>query len=379
MQAYLDHAASTAMRPEAVEAMLPWLTEHYANPTGAHRAARQARQRIEEARDQVAEVLGVAPGEVVFCGTGTESDNLAIAGTLARRGGRAVTTAAEHHAVLHSVERAHGTVVGTDAAGAVDLDQLAGALGEDVSVVSVMGVNNEVGTITPMAEVARIVRRRAPGALLHCDAVQSHTWIDTRDLAAQVDALSFSGHKFGGPKGVGVLVLRRPHLVEAQIVGGGQEAERRSGTHNVAGIAAFATAFALAAAERETLVARVGALRDRLVDGLCATITGCRETVDRSRKVAGNAHVLIEGVDSESVLFLADRAGLYASAGSSCSSGAVQQSHVTAAMGLDVEAARGALRMSLGATTTDAEVDHALAVLPEVVAQLRRPVVRSDA
>lgn len=362
------------MRPEAVASMLPYLRDCYANPTGAHRAARAARQRIEEARDVVAAVLGVAPAEVVFCGTGTESDNLAIFGTLDRRGGRVVTSAAEHHAVLHAAERRGGTIVGVDGSGAVDLVQLAATLDDSVSVVSVMAVNNEVGTITPMADVAKVVRRRSPGALLHSDAVQAHTWIDTAELAGHVDALSFSGHKFGGPKGVGVLVLRKPHLVDAQIVGGGQEHERRSGTHNVAGIAAFATAFELAASERATMTARVARLRDRLVDGLIASIDSVIETVPRDRKVAGNAHICIPGVDSESVLFLADRAGIAASAGSSCSSGAVQMSHVMAAMGVDPTVARGAIRCTLGATTTDAEVDHVLAVLPGIVTQLRRPV-----
>ncbi|MFT3853634.1 MAG: aminotransferase class V-fold PLP-dependent enzyme [Ilumatobacteraceae bacterium] len=258
---YLDHAATTPMRTEAVEAMLPYLTERYANPSGSHRFARAVRGEVDDAREVVAGVIGCRPGEVVFTGCGTESDNTAIAGALARRPGRAVCPAVEHHAVLASVEAAHGALVGVDSAGHVDLDALSDALAaEPAAVVSVMAVNNEVGTITDLAAVATIVRRLAPGAVLHTDAVQAASWLDLAALWPHVDALSLSAHKFGGPKGVGVLVVREGTSLAPLLIGGGQERERRSGTHDVAGIAALSAALRLTAAERVAEGGRIGAL-----------------------------------------------------------------------------------------------------------------------
>ncbi|MCU1345452.1 MAG: putative cysteine desulfurase, partial [Acidimicrobiia bacterium] len=284
--AYLDHAASTPMRPEAFEVMLPFLQGNMANPTGTHGPARQARRAIDEARDVVAEAVGVEPGEVVFVGTGTEADNLAVLGVARRRGGTVVCSAVEHHAVLNPVEHLGGRLVGVDPYGRIDLDALATALDPTVSVVSVMAVNNEVGTITSLAEVAEVVRARAPGAVLHSDAIQAHSWVDTAAIAAVVDAMSLSGHKVGGPKGIGALILRRGLAVEPLVFGGGQERERRSGTHDVAGIVAFAEALRRATQERAATVARVGRLRDRLVDGLLASVPGLSETVPRHLKVA---------------------------------------------------------------------------------------------
>ena len=367
---YLDHAATTPMRAEAIEAMLPFLAERFANPSGVHRFARDARRAVDEARDLVADAIGCRPGEVVFTGCGTESDNAAIAGAVRRRGGRAVCPAAEHHAVLHSVEREGGTVVPVDHAGRVRLDALADALGDDVAVVSVMAVNNEVGTITDLAEVARVVRDRAPGALLHTDAVQAASWLDLRELWRHVDLLSLSGHKFGGPKGVGVLVVREGTVLDPLIVGGGQERERRSGTHNVAGIVALATALAATDAERATEVPRITALRDRLVAGLVDGAEA-RETVAPADKVAGSAHVMFEGVESEALLYLLDEAGVCASAASACAAGAMEPSHVLAAMGVERSWAMGAVRLTLGHTTTDADVDAAVEAISAAVRTLR--------
>ncbi len=341
---YLDHAASTPMRPEAVEAMLPYLTEHFGNPSGSHRAARDARKAVDESRELVASLLGVDSSEVVFTGDGTEADNLAVLGVPAARGGVAVCSAVEHHAVLHPVEHLGGRIVAVDSAGAIDLDALAAALDDAVSVVSVMAVNNEVGTIQPIAQVAELVAERAPAAVLHTDAIQAFAWLDVSEVCAGAHLVSISGHKFGGPKGVGVLAVRKGVELEPLVLGGGQERGRRSGTQNVAGIVAIATAMSLAHDERKAMVDRVSALRDRLVDGLASQIGGLTETVPRDRKVAGNAHVLIDGVESEALLFLLDREGVCASAGSSCSSGAMDPSHVLAAMGVSRERAleRGA-------------------------------------
>lgn len=376
------------MRAEAVEAMMPYLSELYANPSGSHRFARRARQAVDEARDTVARIVGCHPNEVVFTGCGTESDNMAIIGAIARRGGVAICPAVEHHAVLHVVERladptgadrssggrGRGRVVGVDAFGRVDLDELAATLDAtpDVTIVSVMAVNNEVGTITDIAEVAKVVRRHAPDALLHTDAVQSACWLDLRDITPHVDLLSLSAHKFGGPKGVGVLVERGGPKVDPLIVGGGQERERRSGTHNTAGIVAAAVALDLTDSERIHENRRLVVLRDQLVDGLRSRLDGVTETVPREHKVAGSAHVCIAGIESEAVLFLLDEANVCASAASACASGAMEPSHVLAAMGVDRSVALGAVRLTLGHTTTAADIERAIDVIGGAVDQLRR-------
>ena len=374
---YLDHAASAPMRAEAVDAMLPYLHGFYANPSGSHRFSRRTRQAIDEARDVVADVVGARPSEIVFTGCGTESDNTAILGAVARRGGVAVCPAVEHHAVLHAVEHVGGRIVGVDAAGSVDLDELASTLeeialgGEQVSIVSVMAVNNEVGTITDLADVARVVRRHAPEALLHTDAVQAASWLDLRTITPLVDLLSLSAHKFGGPKGVGVLVERGGPKIDPLVVGGGQERERRSGTQNTAGIVATAVALQLTDVERDAENVRLARLRDRLVAGLQARLDGVVETVAPARKVAGSAHVCIAGIESEALLYLLDEADVCASAASACASGAMEPSHVLAAMGVDRSLALGSLRLSLGHSTTEDDIDRAIDVLVPAVDRLR--------
>ncbi len=371
---YLDHAATTPMRPESVAAMLPYLSEHFANPSGSHRFAREARTAIDDARDVMAAVIGCKPGEVIFTGGGTEADNTAIRGVLARRGGTAVCPAAEHHAVLECVHLIQGTVVATSATGAVDLGVLAAALDDtpDVSVVSVMAVNNEVGTINDLAAVAKVVRRLAPRAVLHTDAVQAACWLDLRTIWPHVDLLALSAHKFGGPKGVGVLIARDGVTFEPALIGGGQERERRSGTHNVGGIVAMAEALRLTDVQRDAESPRIAALRDLLVDRLVAELPGVHETVPRDAKVAGSAHLCIEGIENEALLFLLDEAGVCASAASACAAGAMEPSHVLHAMGVPRELAQGALRLTLGTTSTEADVHRGVEVVVSAVHQLRR-------
>jgi cysteine desulfurase len=371
---YLDHAATTPMRAEAVAAMLPHLSLQYANPSGSHRFAREARTAIDDAREVVARVIGCEPGEVVFTSGGTEADNSAILGTLALRGGTAVCPAAEHHAVLECVQRVGGPVVATLPTAAVDLEALAATLAAtpEVSVVSVMAVNNEVGTINDLAAVARVVQQHAPQAVLHTDAVQAACWLDLRAITPHVHYLALSAHKFGGPKGVGVLVARGGARFQPLLIGGGQERERRSGTHNVAGIVAMAEALRLTDVERATEVPRLAALRDRLVDELLTALPDVHETVPREHKVAGSAHLCIDGIENEALLFLLDEAGVCASAASACAAGAMEPSHVLAAMGVPRARAQGALRLTLGAASTEADVDRGIEVITAAVARLRR-------
>jgi len=369
--AYLDNAATTPMRPEAVEAMLPYLTERFGNPSGSHALSREAKKAVEEARDVVAAALGAAPGEVVFTGSGTESDNLAVIGAYGARPGAVVCSAVEHHAVLHATEAVGGRRAPVRPDGAVDLDALAAMLDPSVSAVAVMLANNEVGTIQPLADVVALVRARAPQAVVVTDAVQAFPWVDVATAAAGADLVAVSAHKFGGPKGVGALVVRQGVKLAPIIHGGGQERDRRSGTYNVAGIVAMAAAMQATVAGRDATVARVGAQRDRLADGLLAQIDGALETGDRATKVAGNCHLTFEGVEAEALLVLLDGAGVCASAGSACTSGAIEPSHVLEAMGVPRDRGLGALRLSLGPSTTDDEVDVALEAVPEAIARLR--------
>jgi cysteine desulfurase len=308
---------------------------------------------------------------VVFTGSGTEADNLALVGIQGRRGGPVVCTAVEHHAVLETCLALGGRVVPVRADGGVDLDALADALDPTVSVVSVMLANNEVGTVQPLADVVSLVRERAPDALVHTDAVQAVPWMDVASMAAGADLVAVSAHKFGGPKGVGALVVRHGASLGPIIHGGGQERDRRSGTHNVAGIVAMAAALRVTVATRSDVVTSVGRLRDRLADGLLAAVPGTFETGPRRGKVAGNCHLRFPGVESEALLVLLDEAGVCASAGSACASGAMEPSHVLLAMGLGADEASSSVRLSLGAGSTEEDVDLALEVVPKAVGDLR--------
>jgi cysteine desulfurase len=383
-RAYLDHAATTPMAPEAVEAMLPYLVGTFANPSGSHLESRQARRAVDDAREQLAALLGCDLGEIVFTSGGTEADNLAITGgweaTAIPADGHPrplVCSAMEHHAILNACEAlarrtgAELRMVPPGKDGLIDLEALSEACTVDVGLVSVMAVNNEIGTVQPIQAVAEVVRDRSPAAVVHTDAVQAVPWLAAPPLTAATDLLALSAHKFGGPKGTGALVVRGGIDLPPTAHGGGQERGRRSGTHNVAGIVAMAAALTVMDAERSATWSRVVQLRDRLGDGLLATVAGAVETGDRAHKVAGSLHLRIAGVESEALVVLLDEAGVAASAGAACSSGAVEDSHVLLSMGLGHEEAGSGIRLSLGATTTGAEIDHALAVFPGAVAQLR--------
>ena len=382
---YLDHAASTPMREVAVSAMAPFMSGVYANPAGSHRFARIARKAIDEARDDVAEAIGCKAGEIIFTSGGTEGDNATIFGSARRRGGVAVCSAAEHHAVLHCVENLNGQVVAVDSTGAIEVAELEKVLQDSqnagrVSVVSVMAVNNEVGSISPLRQVAKVVRANAPGAILHTDAVQATCWQDLREISKLVDVLTVSAHKFGGPKGMGITMQRIGLEIDPLIVGGGQERDRRSGTHNVGGIMATAAALRETDSTRDAEVERVTQLRDALVDAVISEIDDVIETVARDKRVPGIAHFCIAGCESEAILFLLDESMICASAASACASGAMEPSHVLSAMRVDRKYSMGSLRMSLGHTTTLSDIDRASTALIAAVHQLRRkkPAVKAQ-
>ncbi len=372
--------------------MAPFAADRYGNASGSHRLARQARTALEEARDVVAEQLGAAPGDVIFTSGGTEADNLAVLGPLAalERSAAApdgpatepavvVTSAVEHAAVLVPCRVAAGRrwplvrhrEAPVDAAGAVDLARLADVLGPDVVLVSVMLANNEVGTVQPFDDVVALVRRAAPRAVVHTDAVQAAPWLDVAAAAAAADLVSVSAHKVGGPKGAGALVARAGVGLAPLLHGGGQERDRRSGTNDVAGAVGLATALAVVAGRRAEASARVAGLRDQLADGLAAAVPGLVESAPRDRVLPGHCHVRFDGVDQEELLVLLDDAGICASAGSACASGAVEPSHVLLAMGVPPAEARTGIRFTLGHSTTAADVDRALAAVPPAIARLR--------
>jgi cysteine desulfurase len=374
---YLDHAASSPLRPEARAALEAAHDAGYGNPSGSHALARAARAALDDARTELAALAGGAPGELVLTSGGTEADNLAVRGTLAARPGAAVCTAIEHKAVLEPVRASGGRVVPVDARGVVDLDELADALDDSVTFVSVGLVNNEVGTIQPLDDVAAVVRARAPRAVLHTDAAQALTWLDVATAAAAADLVTLASHKCGGPVGTGALLVRDGTPLAAQQVGGGQERERRSGTQDVAGAVAFAAAARAAADGRRALVAQARGWRDHLVDELLRELPGTLESAvphgaSRDHLVAGIANVCLPEVDSEALLFLLEHDHrVLASAASSCASGAQEPSHVLAAVGIDRATAAGSLRLSLGWSTTQGDVDAARAAVPAAASHLQ--------
>jgi cysteine desulfurase len=375
---YLDHASTTPLRREAFEAMLPYLSEHWGNPSSIHRSGRRARQGLDEARETVAALIGAKPREIVFTSGGTESDNLAISGAswaASARGRHIVTTAIEHKAVLQecALLGRHGfdvTYVGVDEHGLVDPDAVASAITERTVLVSVMAANNEVGTIQPIERIGAICRERR--VTFHVDAVQAAPFIPIDVNAWQVDLLSISGHKLYGPKGIGALFVRQGTPVVPLQQGGSQERQRRAGTENVAGAVGLAAAFSLAAEEvsRKAENDRLLGLQKALLDGLGA-IPGLTRTGHPTQRLPNSASVVINGIEGGDLVAALDLEGIEASTGSACTTGSVEPSHVLLAMGIAAERARGSLRMTLGRENTPADVETTLDAVTRCVARLR--------
>ncbi|HEY0735896.1 MAG TPA: cysteine desulfurase NifS [Herpetosiphonaceae bacterium] len=376
---YLDHAATTPVDPAVLEAMLPYFSECFGNPSSIYRMGRAALQALDDARSLTAEVLGCAAKDIVFTGGGSESDNLAIKGAAfaAReqgKGAHIITSAIEHHAVLHACDylKAFGfevTVLPVDGDGIVSPEDLRAAIRPDTVLATIMYANNEIGTIQPIAELGAICREH--GVLFHTDAVQAAGALSLDVNELNVDLLSLTAHKFYGPKGVGMLYVRRGTSLLTQINGGGQERRRRAGTENVAGIVGFAAALQRAEERRASYVAHCTALRDRLLDEIMERIPHTRVNGHRTRRLPNNANLSFDYAEGESLLLLLDQVGICASSGSACTSGSLEPSHVLMALGLTVDEAHGSVRFTLGKDTTSADVDRLLAVLPSMIERLR--------
>lgn len=375
---YLDHAATTPLRSEARAAMEPYLTCNYGNPSSIYRMAQDARSALDRARDVVAGCLGARPGEIIFTSGGTESNNAAIKGAvLARRdsGRHIVTTAIEHHAVLHPIEELterfgfECTVVPVGRGGIVAVSEVERAIRDDTVLVSVMWANNEIGTIQPVDEIARVARRR--GVAIHVDAVQAIGSLKIDLSSTPIDFLSISAHKFYGPKGVGALFVRAGTPWWALLTGGGQERNRRAGTENVSGIVGMSRALELAVSERESANARVQGLRDFLLNEIRSRITGVFVNGDMKQRQPGNLNLSFESVHGESLLVALDLAGTMASSGSACTSGSLEPSHVLLAIGLSDALAQGSLRLTVGRENTRAEMERTVDVLEGIVSRLR--------
>ncbi|MEX0749236.1 MAG: cysteine desulfurase family protein [Dehalococcoidia bacterium] len=378
---YFDHAATTPTDERVVKAMLPYLTNAWGNASSIYAEAREARKGLDAARRTVAGVLGCKPNEVIFTSGGTEADNLGLRGVAEasrRRGDHIITTAIEHHAVLHECEQLERrgfriTYLPVDGEGFVDLDALRAALDDRTILVSVMYANNEVGTIEPIAEVARIVKERDPHIALHTDAVQAAGALELDVDALGADLLSLAAHKIYGPKGVGALFVRNRTPFLPQTVGGSQERNRRAGTENVAGAVGLATALQLAQDELSARNAHLIAMRDRLLDDLPRRVPGTIVTgpLDRARRLPNSASFAFENVEGEAVLLQLDLLGVAASSGSACTTASLEPSHVLVAMGVPERYQRGSLRITLGKGNTMADVDRLLEVLPPAVGKIR--------
>ena len=375
---YLDHAATTPMRPEVWEAMAPFGDEAFGNPSGVHGVSRTAKNALEESRERIASIIGARPLEIVFTSGGTESDNLAIKGAVlnstARQG--LVTSAIEHEAVLETADflKRLGlpvTIVGVDPDARVDPDEIAGTVSDDTAVVSVMMVNNETGTVQDVAALSEAAKRVNPDVLFHTDAVQAFGCeaIDVDQLG--IDLLTISAHKFGGPKGAGILYVREGTALEPVIHGGGQELGRRSGTHDVASAVGIAVAAQSALDDRERFEAEISAIRDRMERRLVDEVQDLVVNTPETGRSSHHLNVRFPGVRNETLLMLLDQKGVAASAGSACQSGAATVSHVLEAMGLTPDQARESVRFTFGWTSRLDDADRAARIVADIVSRLR--------
>jgi len=374
---YMDNAATTRVTEPVAQAMMPYLTEVFGNPSSVHAFGRDARRALDNARTQVAAALNAKPNEIYFTGCGTESDNWAIRGTAyARRdrGNHIITSAIEHHAVLHTCEQLEKegfkiTYLPVDEEGLISLDDLKAAITPETILITIMTANNEIGTIQPIKEIGAIAKEH--GIRFHTDAVQAigSVRMDVKDM--NIDMLSISGHKFHAPKGVGVLYIRNGVRLERLIQGGAQERTQRAGTENLASIVALGKAIELANANIEEHNAKLTAMRDRLIDGILSTIPETRLNGHRTQRLPGNVNVSVRYIEGEALLLSLDLKGIAASSGSACTSGSLDPSHVLLAIGLPHEIAHGSLRLSLSEENTMEEVEYVITTLKEIVDRLR--------
>ena len=380
---YLDYAATSPMLPEVLEAMMPYLTGSFGNPSGVYATGREARKAVEQARRQAAEFLGAEPSEILFTSGGTESDNMAIRGAMlaaAEKGRHLITDAIEHHAVLHTCEALEkqgfeATYLQPDREGVIAPESVRKAIREDTVLISVMTVNNEIGTVEPVSEIGRIAREA--GVLFHTDAVQAAGMmrLDVRQTGA--DLMSLSAHKFHGPKGIGCLYVRRGTRLDGILSGGAQERGLRPGTENVAAIVGMGAAMEIARRDMDAALARIRRLRDRLITRVLSDVpdsflNGPEPDAAGEKRAANNAHFSFAGIDGEALLLRLDLAGIAASAGSACTAGSMEASHVLKAVGLDDGRIRSGIRLTLGRETTEEEIDQASAAIAAIVADLRR-------
>lgn len=374
---YLDNAATTALSPKVLEKMMPYLTDIYGNASSPHSFGQTARIGVEHAREQVARAINADPSEIVFTGCGTESDNTVLFGVAeryAKKGDHIITTNVEHHAILHSCAALEKkgikvTYLPVDKDGLVTPEQVRDAITDKTILVSVMFANNEVGTIMPIPEIAAVCHEK--GVLFHTDAVQAAGHIPIDVKAMGIDMLSISGHKFHGPKGVGVLYERKGIRLPSYIIGGEQEKGRRAGTENVAGIVGLGEALELAVTNMSETSARMTRMRDRLIEGIEASIPEVKLNGHRTKRLPNNVNFSIKYIEGESILLMLDMAGIAASSGSACTSGSLDPSHVLLALGLTHEVAHGSVRLTLGDDTTDEDIDYVLETLPKVAHRLR--------
>ena len=381
---YMDHAGTTPLAPDVLRAMTPYFTELFGNPSSIHTVGQEARYALDEARERVARVLNCRPREVVFTGGGTESDNAAIVGVataLQETGNHIITSSVEHHAILHTCQHLESqgfdvTYLPVDANGMIQPEVVGRAITSKTTLVSIMYANNEIGVINPVAEIAAAVKERASELsrtiLLHSDAVQAAGYLDLDVRKLGVDLLSLSGHKFHGPKGTGVLFIRRGAPFLPYILGGGQERERRSGTENIPGIVGLSVALETANSQRDMNSRHCAALRDRIIAQMLERVPGTRLNGHPTQRLPNNANFSFSGVEGEPILLGLDMAGIAASSGSACSSGSLEPSHVLLALGQSAEVARGSLRLTLGKDNTEEQVDYLLEVLPDLVERLRQ-------